>query len=453
MIPNDTICAVATAAGEAGVSVIRVSGPESLASAEKVFTSSSSDRKPGSFVHGTVHEPGNPDAHIDDALMLIFKSPHSYTGEDSVEIQCHGGTVCSRRVLESLIKAGVRQAEPGEFTRRAFLNGRIDLLQAEAVADLIHAQSDRAADSALRQLEGNVSHWYREIYDDIVSAASSFEASLDFPEEELPSSIYEEPIKKIEAAKERLAEALETWNDGRLLQEGVQVAIAGRPNAGKSSLFNALLGYERAIVTHVAGTTRDTVDDAIVINGVVIHLTDTAGLRESNCHIEAEGISRAQKAVSRSDLTLYVVDASVQHDPDEIDELKQLDPSATLIVLNKSDLPSGAGSVVPSDMSSCRCSCTTGDGIQDLKEQIFSHIEGYTPSQLNSMNQRHRTLVTEALEAARKASALASKDPESEAALIASELRTAALAIGTIIGTEYHKDLLDNIFQRFCIGK
>ena len=407
----------------------------------------------GRFVHGSIHEPGRPEEHIDDALILFFKAPSSYTGEDTVEIQCHGGSICGRRILRALIESGARQAEPGEFTRRAFLNGRLDLLQAEAVADLIHSQSDRAADSALRQLEGAVSNWYKDIYDDIISASSSFEASLDFPEDELVDSIYVEPTEKIHGALSRITNALETWNDGRLLQEGARVVIAGRPNAGKSSLFNALLGYERAIVTHIPGTTRDTVEDSLIIQGIVVRLIDTAGLRDSDCHIETEGISRAMRAISSSDLTLYVIDASAEYDNSEFDELKRLAPGSTIIVLNKADLPSGMPGPLPTSMSSCRCSCKTGVGVNDLKSLIFSHIQGYEPTQLNAMNERHRTLAREAHNALISASELASSEPELNAALIASHLRSAAMAIGSIIGAEYHNDLLDNIFRRFCIGK
>jgi tRNA modification GTPase len=351
MNDNDTICAIATATGESGLAVLRISGPESLTIARRVFSCRDSEFSAGTFVHGTVHKPNSPDDHIDEGLLLVFKAPRSYTGEDAVEIQCHGGATCSRRILQALIEAGSRLAEPGEFTRRAFLNGKIDLLQAEAVGDLIHSQSDRAAESALRQLEGDVSTWYHDVYDDIVGASAGFEATLDFSEDELPSSIYEAPVAKITDVASRLADALATWNDGRLLQEGARVTIAGRPNAGKSSLFNALLGYDRAIVTHVAGTTRDTVDDSIVINGIPVRLTDTAGLRESDCHIESEGINRAQQAISRSDLMLYVIDAAGGHDPAELEELKALDSASTVVVLNKSDLPSGSSTTHPTDMS------------------------------------------------------------------------------------------------------
>lgn len=453
MTSNDTICAVATASGEAGIAVVRISGSESRAIAEKVFSSGESAPQAGRFVHGTVHEPDQPEKHIDDALLLLFQAPHSYTGEDAAEIQCHGGPTCSSRILQALIQSGARQAEAGEFTRRAFLNGRIDLLQAEAVADLIHAQSDRAAESALRQLEGAISNWYKDVYNDVIDASSSFEASMDFPDEELPSSIYDEPLLKIRSACSRLNEALETWNDGRLFQEGARVTIAGRPNAGKSSLFNKLLGYDRAIVTSVPGTTRDTVDDSLLLKGLPVHLTDTAGLRDSDCHIESEGISRAQTAISNADLTVYVIDSSAGYDTSELDELKDLNPSSTIVVLNKSDLPSGITGALPSDMSSCRVSCASGDGMEDLQALIFSHIDGYNPTQLNAMNQRHRALAAEALEALEKASELGEQAPEPNAALIASHLRQAALSIGSIIGTEYHKDLLNNIFQRFCIGK
>lgn len=456
MNDNDTICAVATAPGEAGIAVLRVSGPQSLSIARRVFSSTSAhmtNPAAGTFIHGTVHAPDELAEHIDDALLLIFKAPHSYTGEDSIELQCHGGTVCSRRILKALIEAGARQAEPGEFTRRAFLNGRMDLIQAEAVADLIHAQSDCAAKSALRQLEGSLSNWYKKTYDDIMSAAATFEATLDFPEDELPASIYEEPLKILDEVCARISKALETWNDGRLLQEGARVAIAGRPNAGKSSLFNALLGHDRAIVTHIAGTTRDTVEDSLVIGGLMVHLIDTAGLRESDCQIEAQGIIRAQKAIRESDLTLYVIDSSSEYYDIEMQELTKLDPSKTIVVLNKSDLPSAPLEAFPADLTSCRCSCLKGSGIDDLKAHITSRLDGFNPSELNSMNQRHRTKTTEALAELDQAVKLSAINPESKADLIATHLRAAATSIGSIIGLEYHKELLDNIFSRFCIGK
>lgn len=456
MNDNETICAVATAPGEAGIAVLRVSGPQSLAIARRVFSSRSpqvSNPAPGTFIHGTAHAPDAPAEHIDEALLLIFKAPHSYTGEDSIELQCHGGPICSRRILKALIEAGARQAEPGEFTRRAFLNGRMDLIQAEAVADLIHAQSDCAAKSALRQLEGSLSNWYRDAYDDIMSAAATFEASLDFSEEELPSSIYDEPLKLLDGVCARISKALETWNDGRLLQEGARVVIAGRPNAGKSSLFNALLGHDRAIVTHIAGTTRDTVEDSLVIGGLMIRLIDTAGLRESACQIESQGISRAQKAIRESDLTLYVVDSSREYDPAEMEDLAALDPAKTVVVLNKSDLPSVQLEALPSDLSSCRCSCLKDRGIDDLKLHITSRLDGFNPSELNSMNQRHRTKTTEALAELDQAVKLSAENPETKAELIAAHLRNAATSIGSIIGMEYHNTLLDNIFRNFCIGK
>lgn len=403
-------------------------------------------------MHGTIHFTDDPARRIDDGLCLIFKAPGSYTGEDSAEIQCHGGTSCSRQILQAMINAGARQAEPGEFTKRAFLNGKMDLLQAEAVADLIHAQSDRAAASALRQLEGDTSTWYRATYDIIISAAGLYEASLDFSEEELPSSIYKESTSQIMSAIERLRDALSTWNDGRLLQEGARVAIAGRPNAGKSSLFNALLGYDRVIVTPIPGTTRDTVEDFIITNGLVIRLIDTAGLRQTTCDIESQGISRAHKAVKSSDITLYVIDTST-YDPDDLIELKKLEPSRSIIVLNKSDLAPKGIFNPPQAISHCFCSCTTKTGISELKSLIISHLDGFHASQLNSMNQRHRSACEKALEQLQEAIILTQSDPEQNAALIAAHLRSAAISIGEITGAEYHNDLLDNIFGRFCIGK
>jgi tRNA modification GTPase len=311
MSTTDTIAAIATPPGQGGVGIVRVSGSKVWKIADQIFRSSEtpSKAKGGTFLHGKVIAADGTE--IDEALCLIFRAPKSYTGEDTIEIQGHGGPVVLKKILRRCLDAGARMAEPGEFTKRAFLNGKMDLVQAEAVADLIHAQSDRAAKAALEQLEGGLSRQFNALYDGLMETAADIETTLDFVEDELPEDVFPSLGKKLDESFQGLENLLATWDEGRLLREGARVVVMGRPNAGKSTLFNALLGSDRAIVTELPGTTRDVIEETLVLDGVPLRVLDTAGLRETECLIEQEGIRRARAHSAAADIAVYLIDSSL----------------------------------------------------------------------------------------------------------------------------------------------
>ena len=333
----DTIAAIATPPGQGGVGIVRVSGSKVWKIADGIFKSAErpSLAKGGTFLHGKVMSADG--AEIDEALCLIFRAPKSYTGEDTVEIQGHGGPVVLKKILRCCLDAGARMAEPGEFTKRAFLNGKLDLVQAEAVADLIHAQSDRAAQAALEQLEGGLSKKFNALYDGLMATAADIETTLDFVEDELPEDVFPNLGSKLDESFQWLENLLATWDEGRLLREGASVVIMGRPNAGKSTLFNALLGHDRAIVTALPGTTRDVLEETFVLDGIPLRILDTAGLRETECLIEQEGIRRARVHSAAADIAIYLIDSSQPFSPEDGPHLAKLDPKRTVVVLNKAD--------------------------------------------------------------------------------------------------------------------
>jgi len=295
---TDTIAAIATAPGEGAIAIVRLTGPASHAIADHIFKGKGAppSRRPGqSFLHGSII---STNGMADEVILLIYRAPHSYTREDAIEIQGHGGFAAAKRILRAVLEAGARMAEPGEFTKRAFLSGRIDLLQAEAVLDLIRARSDRAADAALEQLTGSLSKDFDELYDHTLALAANLEATLDFSEDELPESVMLDVITRRHDVESEFKSLLDSWDEGHLLREGALVVISGKPNVGKSTLLNALVGKDRAIVNPMAGTTRDTIEEQLVISGFMVRIIDTAGLRESPCEIEKEGVSRAIKAIT-----------------------------------------------------------------------------------------------------------------------------------------------------------
>ena len=275
---------------------------------------------------------------IDEVIILIMRAPRSYTGEDVVEIQGHGGHVVARRILRRVLDGGARLAEPGEFTQRAFLNGRMDLLQAEAVLDLVRAKSDRAAVAALEQLEGSLSSRFNQVYDQLLAAATDVEASLDFPDDELPQTDTQEIIAHLRTAREEMAQLMTGWDEGHILRDGATVVISGKPNVGKSTLMNTLLGRDRSIVSPIPGTTRDTIEEGLILDGFPVRMVDTAGLRETDCVVEKEGVRRTVMQMERADLHLHMLDASRPMDEQDRAQVESLDADRCIIVLNKVDL-------------------------------------------------------------------------------------------------------------------
>ncbi len=460
MNSNDTIAAIATAPGEAGIAIVRVSGDAALQIADAVFRCAGmkpSDRPGQSFVHGFVHAPGSDAdaaADVDEAILLIYRAPRSYTREDVIEIQGHGGATSARRILRAVLDAGARMAEPGEFTRRAFLSGRIDLLQAEAVMDIIRARSDRAAHAAMEQLEGSLSATFIDIYDRLLSVAGDLEATLDFGEDELPAATMRTLRSQLEDIRTDLAKLLAGWEEGHLLREGALVVISGCPNVGKSTLLNALLGSERAIVTHTPGTTRDTLEEQLVLSGIPVRLVDTAGLRETDCDIEQEGIRRTHEQLGRADINLWVVDVSAELSEEEREHISARDPQRCIVVLNKCDIGKMLSPNAFGELSTVTCSLMNGRGVDALRSAILEKLGIAGPVTANAtISERHRAIVQDVLNALNDVVDMVDLGQEDLTVMASSSVRMALESIGEITGRTYHADLLDNVFSRFCVGK
>ena len=418
----ETIAAVSTPPGRGGVAVVRVSGPDAFAVATRLAGRPVDASLAGRFFHAVFKAKGVP---LDDGLVLVFAAPRSYTGEDVVEFQCHGGSIAPRRVLEACLAAGARLARRGEFTQRAFLNGRLDLSAAEAVIDIIDAKTDRAADDALARLGGTASAAFAALYAAALDLSSRLEHALDFSEDELPPDFVEGLARDVAALRARIAAHLATAREGRLLREGALVVLAGPPNAGKSSLLNALLGERRAIVSSAAGTTRDFLEEGVEIGGWPVRLVDTAGLRATDDAIEAEGVDRAEALIAKADLVLAL----------------DCDRAGALRLHAKCDLGPGDGLPV---------SVVTGEGLPELRAAIAARLERLAAKGSEANGADVTTRQKEQLEIA--AAALARADVR-DLVVAANELRTAAEALGRILGKVYSCDLLDSIFSRFCVGK
>jgi tRNA modification GTPase len=453
---EDTIAAQATPPGDGGIAVIRISGPGTYGIADRVFQCDGqppSLREPYTFAYGRIHEEG---AAIDECIMLFMRAPKSFTGEDAVEIQSHGGALTAGRILGCLTRVGARPAEPGEFTRRAFLNGKMDLVQAEAVGDLIRARSDRAAVAAYEQLEGRLSNRFNSIYDQVLEVAAELEATLDFPEEEVPEPVMDQVRSRLDRCREDIASLSQTWHEGHVLREGALVVISGRPNVGKSTLLNLLLGRDRAIVTEIAGTTRDTLEEGFVIGGIPVRLVDTAGLRDTECEIEQEGIRRAEEYLQTSDIQIVMIDTSIPANPEDIAFVQSCDPEKSFVVLNKCDLrkevspESFSGHLV---IEASLTDCVGLGRITDTIEQRLTENFALTAQPHAMISQRHYRLLSEAADRVNEAIEHVLPNGDREEVIAASALRSALDALGRVTGRVYEMELLDSIFSRFCIGK
>ena len=452
--PPDTIAAISTAWGEAGIAIVRVSGPEAAATARSVLRLGPSGLPPREMrLAALLDEAGRP---IDQALAVHFPAPHSYTGEDVVEIHTHGGTLVAQLCLEALLRRGVRLAEPGEFTRRAFLNGRIDLSQSEAVLGVIRARSAEALRAAARTLSGELSEFVRQIRDELLTLQGNLEVGLDFPEGE-PPQVGEAALRdSLETLRMSLRDLEDRCSLGALLREGVRVVLSGRPNVGKSSLLNALLKQARAIVTALPGTTRDVIEETIAYRGVPIRLVDTAGLRAPMDEIEASGIERARSELRQADICLWLLDASVPLEDAEEEYIRDLALREAIIVLNKADLPRAVTEEAVRDIAPearvLSLSARTGEGLEALKEAIVAvATEGgaldaglnVTARQLADIRSGARSLD----EAWRSVEDGMGQD------VTAGLLGQARLALERLLGISADDALLDSIFGRFCLGK
>ena len=441
MFNHDTIAAVSTALGQGGIAVIRISGPDAVHIAQKLLRSKNLDEAGKMYLTSLIDDNG---LIIDRVLAVRFQKPKSYTGEDVIEIHTHGGILIANLCLELALKSGARLAEPGEFTRRAFINGRIDLSQAEGVLSIIHAQSIESLHAAARTLTGELSQKAKKIHDDILSLQSSIEIQLDFPEGEISGYDIDSGIDNVIHELEELISQCKT---GMILRNGVKVVIAGKPNAGKSSLMNALLGRKRAIVTDIPGTTRDIIEEGMIINGIPVRLIDTAGLRESEDVIESEGVKLALNAVNESDLCLYVIDNAMGISDDDIDFLNQIQNKKTIIIFNKSDIES---KIIDMDSRYHKISVSakTLTNITELKHLIYeSVIDDSVLSQGLNVSSGQLDEMNKCLEALKEAKFFVSED------ITAGLLNSARLGIMRVLGLDAGDELLDSMFSRFCVGK
>ncbi len=442
-----TIAAVATASGVGAVSLVRLSGPESLAVADLATGGRASGMRPRASHYCRILDDAGE--VLDDGLMVVFRSPNSFTGEDSVEFSGHGGMLITREVLARLLACGALPAGPGEFTQRAFLNGKLELTQAEGVMDLISAQTRLALRAARSQLEGVLGRRTTAARDEVLATLAHLEAWIDFPDEDILPDTGVSLRNGVSSVIATLDALLATADQGRLLREGARTVIFGPPNVGKSSLLNRLLGFERAIVSETAGTTRDTIEESISLHGIPLRIIDTAGLRQAGDHLEAAGIQRTQRQLETADLLLELADASLPRPP----AMARISPETTrLLLLNKSDLGEHASW---HGVQALRLSCTNGSGFEDLSLAIRDALH-FNKSEWGdhaiAINTRHQAC----LQAARRALLAALElldDPSTDAELAAIDLREALEALGEISGRVDTEDLLGEIFSRFCIGK
>jgi tRNA modification GTPase len=452
---EDTIAAISTPIGEGGIAIIRLSGPRAFDIADAMFFSPRG--KPSQFPTHTIHfgTIGKNGDLIDQVMLTVMRAPRTYTAEDVVEINCHGGLLTAKKVLASCLSQGARLAQPGEFTKRAFLNGRIDLTQAEAVMDLISAKTDLAHAAAAHALEGHLARKIEVMRDRLITVVAHLEAHIDFPDEDIATDTREQLRGHVQGILRTLEDLIATAHEGKVLRDGIAVAIIGRPNAGKSSLMNVLLGHDRSIVTPVAGTTRDTIEETANIRGIPVRLTDTAGIRHARGHVERIGVERSRKSLLTSDLILQVIDASRAYSAADSELLAHCNGKSTLRVINKIDLPRKLK--LPHnflDVITAEVSTLTGKGIEKLKDLIEEQVWSGCASK-NALdvviNERQADAIRRSINLLTDGTHAMSAGEPIE--IISQQFRLGLDAIGEIVGKTSTEDLLDKIFSTFCIGK
>jgi tRNA modification GTPase len=452
MYKEDTIAAIATPAGEGGVAIVRLSGPDAERISSEIFFRNAGKNgclRSHTLHHGIIRNP-QTEIVLDEVLVAIMRKPRSYTGEDVIEIHCHGGPFVARAILELVLSRGARHADPGEFTKRAFFNGRMDLVQAEGVLDLIQARTTEGMRVALEQVRGGLSKWVGELREELIDILVQVEAAIDFPEEEIELLKRADLTAKINALTSKIGVIIETYDWGRLFREGARVCIVGRPNVGKSSLLNAILGEERVIVTPVPGTTRDVIEESVNLAGLPVALWDTAGVRESEDEIEKLGVERTLKHLEKADAALVVLDGSLQLTAEDQTILAATEPKKRLIVINKNDLPERLK--LNPRIGTIKVSARTGEGLEVLRRilrEILLDVES-TP-EIVLTNLRHKASLERSRGSLEMSAEALREGLSSE--LIAVDLQEAKEALEEVIGVVSNDSILERIFSSFCIGK
>lgn len=459
---DDTIAAIATPRGEGGIGIVRVSGPLAIPIATKLFRPSRTvlthELTSHSLTHGYVIDTSANSEIVDEVLLALMRAPKTYTTEDIVEFNCHGGAIPLTSVLELVIKAGARLAEPGEFTKRAFLNGRLDLVQAEAVSDLISSKTELSRKIAVDALSGKLSENVNQLSDQLAALLAEIEASIDFPDEDLDFMKIDTQLQTARAVQADIVLMIASASEGRIIKEGVNVAILGKPNVGKSSLFNALLATTRAIVTDIPGTTRDTIEEAINIGGIPINLVDTAGIRQTDDIVEQQGVQRSRDILNKVELLLLMFDASQPLDESDFELLEIAKGNRAILILNKTDLhilthSQHLSNHIP-NASIVQTAITEEIGIDTLKNTILDvllggdFVIGESPIITNTRHQDALRRSQEALD-----NVITSLENDMPPDLVSVDLRIGLDALGDIVGKTTTEDILDRIFSQFCVGK
>lgn len=457
---TDTIAAISTAMSNSGIGIIRISGDEAISLINPIFVNKKNENSLSSYSSHTFHYGFIIDEDkniIDEVMVSIMKAPNSYTTEDTVEINCHGGIFIMNKIMDVVLSMGVRAAEPGEFTKRAFLNGRIDLSEAEAVMDIINSKNEFALKSSLKQLKGSVSELIKKLREEILYEIAFIESALDDPEHISLDGYQEKLSLKSDNILEKLKHILDTSDNGKILKEGINTVIVGKPNVGKSSLLNILVGEEKAIVTEIAGTTRDILEESINLDGTILNIMDTAGIRDTDDVVEKIGVERVKKVIEEADLIVYVVDSSLPLDDNDFDIIKMIENKNTVVILNKSDLDA----VITEDdlrlvnnLKVVKTSTKENNGIdefiQTVKDMFFDGKISYN-DEVFITNIRHKELINEAYHSMLQVKeSLNNNMPEDFYSI---DLMSAYSSLGKIIGEEVGEDLINEIFSKFCMGK
>lgn len=465
---NDTIAAIATAMSDSGIGIVRISGDEAIEIADKIFRSVNPDKNLKSVKSHTVHYGFIYDGEnfLDEVMVIVMKGPRSYTTENTVEINCHGGILMVNRILETVIKYGARLAEPGEFTKRAFLNGRIDLSKAEAVIDIIHSKNEFALQAGTAQLKGSVSNAVKDMRERILYEIAFIESALDDPEHISLEGFSERILEKVEDLIAQISKLIHSADNGKMLKEGINTVILGKPNAGKSSLMNLLVGEEKAIVTNIAGTTRDILEENIKLHGIGLNIIDTAGIRETEDIVEKIGVEKALKCAEKADLVIYVVDSSVALDESDYAIMDFMKQKKSIVLLNKTDLETFVTEealmsellkyvgVNAENLPIIKTSTKENIGIDIFENQIkdmFFNGQISFNDEVYITNMRHKEALMEALKSLKLVKC--SIEDEMPEDFLSIDLMSAYASLGTIIGEEVGEDLVNEIFSKFCMGK
>ena len=458
---EDTVAAIATAFGEGGIGIVRISGTKAKDILQKLFVperlQDSTHIVNRQLTYGHIVDPETKSV-VDEVMAVFMEAPHTYTKEDVAEIQCHGSVVSLRKILSLVLAQGARLAEPGEFTKRAFLNGRIDLSQAEAVIDLVRAKTDKSFEAAVNQLEGSISRKVKELRGRLMDILVNLAVNIDYPDEDIEEITYEELIKSLSLIGDDIDKLIASADTGRIIQEGLRITIVGRPNVGKSSLLNALLREQRAIVTEIPGTTRDTIEEGFNLRGIPVYLTDTAGIHSTDDPIERMGIERSKAAFEKADLIVFMVDGSQPLRKEDLDIAERIGDRKVIVMLNKTDLGKQVGADQLADLLPqarfIDAAVIEEKGIDELEESIEELVYGGQLTQEHSdiiTNTRHKDLLIRARKDLSDAIAMASQMEALD--FIEVDVRHAWETLGEIIGETVDEDIIDAVFERFCLGK